>query len=410
MTDTKETAAELPDSSRVVKESFGGVNFSSTPSEETKPSAAMTMTTRTSTGTATPARRQTRSQTKKRNQDVAPSDSPTKRQNLHHDPPILVDPLQDDGFGGSPSSIHLEDRVRAAHCEISKIWPKKALKKDVCSVETALLAHRYYMHHLPKGPVQLLVLAESHAATDENIVGLKQTKIGESQAIHLGHLNLVHCLSYGEPWILDSTEEIVEQKNAVCRGTPQFWKLLSTLAGELENCEFTENTSPAELFPHLVGGGLKERKNRLDAKARVFEKLKQRGVMFADVSPISIYTGGGKEMATNKTTGKEYWSYAKALGDKERKAILTTAWNEYAQHLVEHIRPRYLVILGKTTEKALGKKLLEKATKQLNIRLLPVLPSPSWNGVWKKDNMMPFLKTIRECSRQALAEGVDVED
>ena len=107
--------------------------------------------------------------------------------------------------------IPLMDDVAAAALEISNLAANQGF---AVHIPCALLAHRYYMLHVP-AKVNLLVMAESHAATPLGVVGapivlgdnIPLPLRKELEAGHIGHLNLVHSLSYGEPWMLGGTKE-----------------------------------------------------------------------------------------------------------------------------------------------------------------------------------------------------------
>lgn len=95
----------------------------------------------------------------------------------------------------------LEGRVEKAHAAISRLWPSGESIPPLESVDCCILAHRYYNdvwvpHNSTDGSVKLMIMAESHASTSSSLVGAPYAHGCKNvQALHLGHLNLVHCLS-----------------------------------------------------------------------------------------------------------------------------------------------------------------------------------------------------------------------
>lgn len=81
-----------------------------------------------------------------------------------------------------------------------------------------------------------MIMAESHASTAASLVGEPCVLGRELQSFHR-HLNLVHCLSYGEPWMLPKVRlECLTPtiRRGIESGTQQFWRVMSALAGELD--------------------------------------------------------------------------------------------------------------------------------------------------------------------------------
>jgi hypothetical protein len=306
---------------------------------------------------------------------------------------------------GDDSMFNLEDRVRIAHEAIHDVWTSdEEAKTMMCPVESALLAHQYYMKHVPQhNPhdsnhrIRLLVLGESHATTMSEVSGLPQRSGNESD-LHFGHLNLVHCLSYGEPQLLrypvdatndsstkgkndkDLEKRLQCQIGSINSGTPQFWKLLSTLAGELDDCDMndqdvfnnafnhllktvktktTETTTTKITQPNAVATPkrcvltkqakheliLQRNEQRVKNKANILKQLAERRIVFADVSPVSIYLSSGTITVESKK-GNKYSTPRSKLSAKTRQTITRLAWDLYAAHLVRELQPQYLMILG----------------------------------------------------------------
>jgi len=155
--------------------------------------------------------------------------------------------------GYKQEEVSLEQRAINAHASISKIWPTDNDKiAPLEDVECCVLANAYIESWAPTAPsssnnsnhnpatetsdVRLLVLVESHAATHRQLTGTKLADPNLAELLgHLGHLNLVHCLTYGEFWLLTQMLKKEEMDatvlNGCKRGTPQFWRVLAALAG-----------------------------------------------------------------------------------------------------------------------------------------------------------------------------------
>jgi hypothetical protein len=332
----------------------------------------------------------------------------------HHHDPVLVQQVKEEISAevlpvfGLRNLARLEECAIKAHTEIAKIWPKDKMQVDVCDQESAILANAHYIHGVPEGRVKLLVLAESHAKTEISALGMVLRAPVEGMDASLRHINLVHCLSYGEPWLLgqEQSDAVLKEQKGIGSGTPEFWKVLSTLAGEADE-KYLE--TPADLrqnFKHLQRGqkgkknGEKERQERINNKLHVLNKVKERGIVFADISPTAIYVGGGTKMVANKKTGIKYFTPRVTFPAKSKKEILRAAWDHYSRHLVEELRPDYLMILGIANYEAIGEAELVRVTKPLGTKVLPPALHPSCSGKSSKTKYLLY-QTIREAATKA---------
>ena len=59
----------------------------------------------------------------------------------------------------------------------------------------------------------------------------------------------------------------------------------------------------ASAFNDVIGGGPAKRLERMRAKSAVLRDMAMRGIVFADVSPVAIYTPSKKKMCINQRTG-----------------------------------------------------------------------------------------------------------
>lgn len=118
-------------------------------------------------------------------------------------------------------------RVVELGVRLKQIWPKDKTE-FLTSVSTALTVDSYYRAALPDGPPKLMIVSESPCFTREDVAAMKaNVKLLKEAGIELNgldnHVNLVLCLTYGEPWALD--EE-------VCKRCP----ILECYVGALSGC------------------------------------------------------------------------------------------------------------------------------------------------------------------------------
>jgi hypothetical protein len=122
----------------------------------------------------------------------------------HHHDPVLVQQVKEEISAEVLPVSGLRKLARLEEC---------AIKAHVCDQESAILANAHHIHGVPEGRVKLLVLAESHAKTEISALGMALRAPVEGMDASLRHINLVHCLSYGEPSLLGQ-----EQSDAVLKG------------------------------------------------------------------------------------------------------------------------------------------------------------------------------------------------
>jgi hypothetical protein len=216
---------------------------------------------------------------------------------------------------------------------LKEVWPEPNDKKPTLpSYDSCLLANEYYMDLTPtpvhtseaKYGATILFLAESHCETPPPILGKKlcldqfheplKTRIAAllpTEEFH-GHINLVHCLTYGKSWLLNqddvSTLSMPQQKS-VSRGMDQFWRVMAVMAGDCnvtppdgrsggmyKNDDNTRGYDPLTeenykaAFSHVVGGDSGD-------EARLSQsKLRAKGIVLADVCPVPIYSGVGNSV------------------------------------------------------------------------------------------------------------------
>jgi hypothetical protein len=325
---------------------------------------------------------------------------------------------------------------------LKEVWPKQNDTKPSLPGSSlySLLANEYYLDSTHKMTMQssetqhgirILFLAESHGETPLPVLGKKiclgqfhepmQTDLLEMlppDECH-GHINLVHCLSYGESWLLnpDNFSKLSkgEQKSVSIR-TNQFWRVLAVMAGDCDISSLpTENGNNNYVydpllnenydcsFKHVIGSESSDsaRLSCLKHKIRILSKLRERGITLADVCPVPIYSGVGNSIKrTNKKTGKEYTDRARKLMDSEKVRIVKTCWEAYGQHLVEYYQPCVLVVLGIGVEKAIGCSTLHQCMNRLSGIYYGAMIHPSYNKC-QGQNGLPPLRDIRDACTMA---------
>ena len=290
-----------------------------------------------------------------------------------------------------------EEKQRAtAFCKgllhaVFEVWPRHqhALMMYFEGVPaTVAIVDRYYRDYL-QGEIprplrnrfknserlNLVVLSESHARSNPALVGLSIHKDWYHlvpEAMRKGHVNLVHCLSYGEPWLLSGKDDIspdAERDNGAKSGTPDFWKLLTVLAGLQGTClsdkvieakerknnrrrihpgtELDDNNWD-EAFALVDKANTKDPEERVRNKVKILKRLQQRKVELLDISPVHIYLASGTAYVVNKTTGNVYDTKRHDMTQTEKHRVLRASWDHYTQPLLNQWRPRNIFVLGTT--------------------------------------------------------------
>ena len=318
----------------------------------------------------------------------------------------------------------LEEMCKKVHESLSSVWPKS---KDEPSfpddVHTPILTNEYYLCSMPTTHCDghfngnILFLAESPAFTplpslgqpynvrciNDAVLHTMHTLLGQH---HVGHINLVHCPTYGElPFIqLNSAQMISKgEECSIDTGTPQFWKTMLVLSGYFDcYANREEKDDPLwnvllfrDSFEFLIG---KRNEKSMEARARqiiqriqVLENVKRRGVILADVCPVPIYSGiRNTVMRINQSMGLPYKDQGIKFEGNSKQQIIKAAWASYGVDLVKHYKPRHLVILGKGVHEAIGQDELQSVMQGMGGEYLGYIKHPSWNGHYGY-KIMPLL-------------------
>lgn len=308
-------------------------------------------------------------------------------------------------------------RAAAAHAAAKKLWPTKKENPLIAPLEGSLsckLADKYIQSWEPGRvgkQVNLLILAESHARTPSELLGKSCIDVDTANTVgHYGHLNIVHCITYGESWLMgeDAFKDSTTTAKIGCTsGTLQFWRLLAALSGHLDvredggdPLEGAEKTTAAmsKAFSSIEGtskDSLARRNQRIQAKAVIKQQLMERGIQLADVSPEPLYAGGGNETRTNQTTGNRYTTKTNKLPKKTLEALLSAAFEKYAEYLIQRSKPKLVLVFGKTVEKAIGKDRLAQVVEKNGGHYLCAIQHPSYNCI-RGRKFLPHLRMLRD--------------
>lgn len=168
-----------------------------------------------------------------------------------------------------------------------------------------------------------------------------------------GHINLVHCLSHGESWMLDNL--IAEKKTlskpeneSVLKGTGQFWRVLAMLLND--DCDVINgcNTPLGDannidvVFSHLVNRAKskEQRKNWIKEKIWTLCESKEKCMVLVDMSPVPAHNGVENTMIRCSQKGMAHSDHPKKSPKKNAAKMqqncvdhLETSWTETHQAL-----------------------------------------------------------------------------
>jgi hypothetical protein len=163
----------------------------------------------------------------------------------------------------------------------------------------------------------IVAFKDSHANTPEAALGANfHNKVdityGVSiEAEHVGHINEVHSLSYGDPPLL-LPKEVLDELNSgelasLRRGTGQFWNFLSLMNGDLnaqEGHKYPLSTYDLlkEATCGITGGSWTRTKEHLPNQVRLLGELHQEcHQLLLDMSAVPIFEST-KEQTARKST------------------------------------------------------------------------------------------------------------
>jgi hypothetical protein len=225
-----------------------------------------------------------------------------------------------------------------------------------------------------------------------------------------GHINLVHCVSYGEWWLILDDEG---RKQCSHPNTVLWWKLLATLSGvvdqppggpdplEGDNKEVWENAFKGVI--HSSGDvGSEGRMQQVMNKSQILEKLRQCGISIMDICPVAIFLASGSKEVISKKTGSVYRTPKQSLKGSVYKAIMKLCWNTYMLPLIMKLSPKQVIILGEKPADAIGRPTTVTCSngQEVNIHYL-IHPS---SRTYNQSKYMPHLRKARAMTQEARDE------
>ena len=266
----------------------------------------------------------------------------------------------------------LEETYKLISEEINKLINEKSKKREITkqtsnkilnypdpwNVVKTVEEYRYFWK--PK-EVKVLLWGESYVATNNKDYKIKLKKEilkridGEIDwdKYPSNYVKFVYCLGYGENELL----EIEIQHNKM--GTPQYWKIFASSIKEKQD--------------KILKTKVKECDERLKNKIKILKKMKEEGIWLLDRSIVAIYKGKEKRLPHNIT-----------------QKIIEITWKNYLKNIVESIKPKGVIFIGKSGCEFLKdelKKLLGDKIKLYNIK------QPQARGV-KDEEILPRIQEI----------------
>ena len=180
-------------------------------------------------------------------------------------------------------------------------------------------------------------------------------------------MSLVYCLAYGENESLHSGNDVIDKTN---KGTPQFWTLLAACARGVDYVAKTAATTSTKtkVFSSpfasdlLKGGGLPV-KERLQAKLKVLEDLRSRGIWLLDASIFGWYISQPQEYSRSSVTGEVHRKQKNRPPKELKIPSLVLSWELFTKHIIKEVADeghlKLLIPIGMEVESALTRKRME---------------------------------------------------
>jgi hypothetical protein len=216
-----------------------------------------------------------------------------------------------------------EGSLERTYSLIKKEFPRAR----VDSFEVVRQVEEYRQFWKPE-KISVILLAESHVYTDEVDFGREFHKsiLEEILPYHPTHfVRFVYCLGYGEDELLTGTRTL--RKNT---GTPQFWKIFSSC--------ISKNVDDLRFY-RILRTGTPSTIRRLQNKVNVLRQMKEMGIWLLDASIVGLYGNG---LRSDQITCRR---------------IIEICWENYVGKVVENAQPKFIIVIGKGVERAVGSRL-----------------------------------------------------
>lgn len=297
--------------------------------------------------------------------------------------------------------------------DICSVWPTRPGCPVMEPPAPSILAHKYYMssmsNSVPPNRLNLLLISESHSTTPSDFIGLHLSDEHQQLGPDFGHLNLVHCMSYGETWLLKDQLPSLSSSSAD-KGTLTFWKLLQSLVPHDDQqssvCPFCTMVDSeilaADVFDSLykTDNSDQQQYKRVNLKRSILDELNRHGIGLIDVCPVSLNCGGGKNTmnVANKTTGKLYHTRKVFLTPTEKKKLIHKSWQCYSSVLVRYFRPKYIIILGKAVIDGISHESLSEVCNKSGSMYLGHTHHPSCSQASNNESHKLLMNALHKIS------------
>jgi hypothetical protein len=231
--------------------------------------------------------------------------------------PLFVDPTM--------------ERLCFAHAALKRFLPQG----DCEPLHSVQVAKKYYDYFKPDN-VKVILLAESHAYTDDENVSKNGPIIGYEKVPLCQYkgprefVALVYCLAYGEESIIEkrSSEETITMSDPFkSQGTPQFWKLFAACAGEKRDKDGT--------YGRKILKSKTSVEERINNKLDIVKRLKERGIWLLDTSIVAWYIRQPTEYnITQKSKLVHKLEKARPPSNMKRDTLVLS-WELYIKHEVQ---------------------------------------------------------------------------
>ena len=230
-------------------------------------------------------------------------------------------------------------------------------------------------------------------------------------------VSLVYCLAYGENESLHSSGDDVIHKTS--KGTPQFWTLLAACARGVDYVAKTAATSTTKkkVFSSpfasdlLKGGGLPV-EERLQAKLKVLEDLRSRGIWLLDASIFGWYISQPQEYSRSSVTGEVHRKQKNRPPKELKIPSLVLSWELFTKHLIKEVADeghlKLLIPIGMEVESALTRKRMEDVvvggTRSTTAVVSDTFPAPN---AWIPGGYGPFYAKLAALVNEATGTSID---
>ncbi len=275
---------------------------------------------------------------------------------------------------GLPIPPYLEpngELLQIAYSTMAKFLPPQ----DVECFHSVQAANRYYEYFRPD-KVRVILLAESHAYTDEAlskhgpIIGSDKLSTDDYSGPR-DFVSLVYCLAYGESSILahrdDDGDDDSISKAAALLGTTQFWKLFEACAGFAPNEDGSYGSKV--LVKHV-----KDHNTRVRNKLEILLRLKQRGIWLLDTSIIGWYIPQPTEYNITMKSKKIHKLEKARPPAVMKEDTLLLSWELYIKHVVRKAalegNLKLFIPIGKDVVKAITHSRFRDAAMDYSLHIV----------------------------------------